>query len=292
MHVHYLDVWEDLAKTLAERMNVPFRLIITSSLPSEVIARPVTPYLVEMIMIPTDNRGRDIRPFLLAYGRVEDYAIGLKLHTKRSTHLDRGENWRAEMIESLLPPQGVVAIKQAMEQIPRIGLIAPQGLFLSIREWMLDNRKGIERTARALSLKADYRSIANGYFSAGSMFWFRREALVAFSAPPLLAMFEAEEGQFDGTTAHAIERLFAFAAEHRGFVALPMDILLQAQADMSEADLRQLSRSRRTVVSRALYPLAIHRVVRRYAPFLFSVYRQVPKPLRTFLRERFIGSRR
>ncbi|MEX6509228.1 rhamnan synthesis F family protein [Jiella sp. M17.18] len=288
VHVHYLDVWEDLAKVLAERMDVPFRLIVTSSLSGEEIVAPATPHLVEMIVITTENRGRDIRPFLIAYGSVGGYSIGLKLHTKRSTHLFAGDVWRAEILDSLLPrEQGVTAIRRRMEQVPHIGLVAPRGLFLSIGEWMLDNLEGVARLAETLSLNANRRVIAKGHFPAGSMFWFRRQALEDFSAPELLTMFEEETGQVDGTTAHAVERMFAFSAERRGFVAMPMDTLFEARPDMSDAALRRLSRSRRAEVSRTLYPFAIHRFVHRYAPFLFSLYRQVPKTFRDRLRKRF-----
>ena len=293
VHVHYLDVWADLAKLLDERVDVPFRLVITSSFPKDRLARVVTPYLVETILIPTQNRGRDIRPFLIAYDRVGGYTIGLKLHTKRSTHLANGDKWRADMLDSLLPPElGVVGIREAMMQVSRIGLVAPQGLFLSMKEWMLDNRKGLKRVAKILSLPTDRQLIRDGYFAAGSMFWFRREALVDIRTFSLLEMFEEEKGQVDGTIAHAIERLFAYAAEQRGFVALPMDTLLQARSNMSEEALRYLSRSRRFGVSMMFWrPSRVHHFVGSYAPFLYAVYRQLPKRFRERLRDRLIGPR-
>src|SRR5690606_14465343 len=52
------------------------------------------------------NRGRDIGPFLTAFGDrlVEGYELIGHLHTKRSTHADRNviEMWRNFLMENLL----------------------------------------------------------------------------------------------------------------------------------------------------------------------------------------------
>ncbi|MFX7507214.1 rhamnan synthesis F family protein, partial [Acinetobacter baumannii] len=46
-----------------------------------------------------DNHGRDVLPFLHAADRLlqQNDSLVLKLHTKRSTHRDNGDQWRREM---------------------------------------------------------------------------------------------------------------------------------------------------------------------------------------------------
>jgi hypothetical protein len=51
------------------------------------------------------------------------------------------------------------------------------------------------------------------------MFWFRKEALRPFVESDIRDLFEPESGQLDGTTAHAIERLFSYIGEANAFVS-------------------------------------------------------------------------
>ena len=84
VHVHYLDVWAELSRLIAERINVPFRLIVTTSLQDAVLAKPDTIQMTSMEVIAVENRGRDILPFIRALAQNRDFDIGLKLHTKKS----------------------------------------------------------------------------------------------------------------------------------------------------------------------------------------------------------------
>ena len=55
-------------------------------------------------------------------------------------------------------------------------------------------------------------------FVAGSMFWVRLNALRNLLDTPLRCCdFEPEQGQLDGTLAHAIERIFTITALQSGY---------------------------------------------------------------------------
>jgi lipopolysaccharide biosynthesis protein len=287
VHVHYADVWEAMAAQVAACMPGPFRLVLTSSLPPRSLAVPPTPLLLETRIIETENRGRDIRPFLTALGQTDDFSIGLKLHSKRSTHRLDGDKWRESIVNSLLPSrQGVTAIIDAMADDPRIGLVAPQGGLLSIRPWIGRNEPGMRAVASRIELELADRSLRDGHFVAGSMFWFRRDAVADFTDLQLLPLFETEAGQVDGTLAHAAERLFALVAETRGCVTLPVDALPDAHPDMTLRELQALSRSTVDRDNPHLRPLPLlFRTVDRYLPFAKTVYGRLHPGIRGAVRK-------
>ena len=85
-------------------------------------------------------------------------------------------------------------------------------------QWWGPNRdRGAELLARA-GLAAD-KGVPDLVFAAGSIYWIKSAALKALMALPITsADFEPEMGQVDGTTAHALERVFgliiAAAGQH------------------------------------------------------------------------------
>ena len=83
--------------------------------------------------------------------------------------------------------------------------------------------------------------LENVFFAAGSMFWFRRSSLMALTAPDLAALFEPEEGQLDGTTAHAMERLFPVEARRQGYVSLAVPALISSHPGLSLTELLELA---------------------------------------------------
>jgi lipopolysaccharide biosynthesis protein len=291
VHVHYADVWADMAEMIAERLTLPFRLVLTSSLPERDLVGLVSPHLNETLFFATENRGRDIRPFLQAYAAVDGYEIGLKLHTKRSIHRLDGDEWRDWMLSSLLPDGGqTAALVSALARDPRIGMVSAEGSLLRIRPWIMRNTEGMEKVARILGLDLA-RPLATSRFAAGSMFWFRRSALEGLADPRLLPIFEPEAGQVDGTIAHAIERITAVLAERNGMLALPSNILPVFGADFASSDLESLIRSRPGRQNEHLKePHKLVVLVMRYAPFLGSAYARLPKGARRALRFVLRGS--
>ncbi|MNJ59189.1 hypothetical protein D3C77_548580 [compost metagenome] len=73
------------------------------------------------------------------------------------------------------------------------------------------NHEDIANASRLLGL-----DFTRDSFPAGSMFWFRPEALVALEAI-LPAYFDVERGLSDGTLPHAIERLICLLVKKAGY---------------------------------------------------------------------------
>jgi lipopolysaccharide biosynthesis protein len=168
-----------------------------------------------------ENRGRDILPFLTAMERTKfEFEFALKLHTKRSPHMIDGAEWRRMLIGDLLPRNGCSEIVELFKRDPNIGFLSPDEHWVPIREFIGSNREGICRAAGRLGYDFCEREVETARFIAGSMFWFRKEALRPFVESDIRDLFEPESGQLDGTTAHAIERLFSYIGEANAFVSV------------------------------------------------------------------------
>ncbi|WP_157944526.1 rhamnan synthesis F family protein [Mangrovicella endophytica] len=288
VHVHYPDVWAQMAELLSARLDTPFRLVLTSPHEPQSLTAPRTPHLRDLTMLPTDNHGRDMRPFLQAFRVTQGYEIGLKLHTKRSPHRSDGSAWRDAMLETLLPPEGADIIVAAMGRRPPVGLVAPTGLLLPLSGWMGRNGRGVACAATALGVPLRDAAIKDAVFPAGSMFWFRREAIAPFAAPQLADMFEPERRQYDGTFAHALERLFAIVAEQRGYAAVTAGALLAAGDAADVEDVVRRSRSERAdALLRSRSPLV--RLVEERMPSLLRAYWHLPDGVKLMIRRRLLG---
>ena len=165
------------------------------------------------------NRGRDIAAKLVGFADVyARYEYVLQLHGKRSTHASVLAPWRQFLVETLVGDgDGARSALAVLDFEPQVGMIGVQH-FEPMRQWVNwgGNFERCQRLASRMGFALDPDAPLD--FPSGSMFWARTSAL-----RPLLDLgltfddFEPEQGQIDGTLAHAIERLFYFACEHAGF---------------------------------------------------------------------------
>jgi lipopolysaccharide biosynthesis protein len=242
VHVHYPDIWRDMSALLAERLTLPFHLVLTTSHRQDEIVLPRTPALLSVRLLSVENRGRDILPFLQAMAETNHFEIGLKLHTKKSPQREDGDGWRTELLESLLPPaSGADAIVSRMRADQRIGFVTPAHFCLSVRPWVLLNAPGMHRIMSALGSDLTESNLDNVFFAGGSMFWFRRSALARLADRKLADLFETEQGQLDGTIAHAMERLFPVEAHLQGYVSLAAPALALSRPSMTLEELLALA---------------------------------------------------
>jgi lipopolysaccharide biosynthesis protein len=267
VHVHYPDIWRDMSEVLADRLRLPFHLVVTTSHPRDEIVLPRTQAMLSARVLPVENRGRDILPFLHALTRTDGFDLGLKLHTKKSPQRADGAHWRAAILDSLLPfGSGADTIVARMRADPRIGLVLPAGFCLSVRPWTLQNVPAMRQVMEALGAGLSDSDLDDVFFAAGSMFWFRRTALAGLTDPKLPDLFEPEEGQFDGTIAHAMERLFPIEARRQGYVSLAMPALMASRPDMASAELLDLTRRHADVPSRYFPAPGVHELPLEPAP--------------------------
>ena len=211
IHAFHFDIFLEIMEYLKDNHSSKFKLYITSP---ENLSDKITGFLENNLFdykyLPVENRGRDILPFLkmipLAFG--DGHQVILKIHTKKSNHRRTGELWRNDLFKKLLREP---AIKQALEIFNTdhaVGLIGASGHIVPMNLYYGANAKLVENLSTALGVASSQLSNLN--FAAGSMFFARRQALIPLLNLELTALnFEEENGQKDGTMAHAVERAFA-----------------------------------------------------------------------------------
>lgn len=218
IHAWHLDAFDEILEAL--RLSaLPWRLVVTTSAEraAAVRARLESIGLAWELEV-MENRGRDILPFLNVANRLLDEGVEvvLKLHTKRSTHRQDGDRWRKELIDRLVGRDRAQRILEAYATDPTLGIVAPEGHTPLLRFYWGANKNTVGYLASRLGISPP--RMDSDRFVSGSMFWLRLEALRpvldAHLAPD---EFESEQGQIDGTFAHALERVFALSAKHAGF---------------------------------------------------------------------------
>jgi len=213
IHVFYTDVFEEILTRLNKSGYKPIKLYLTTiaALMDDVNEMAVKSSFRYSLLV-VENKGRDILPFLKILPDVirDGCQIILKIHTKKSNHLQRKELWRIDLLNKLIGEGNLQKNIEIIQQNAKIGMIGPSGHILPMWFYYGANASTVEFFSRRMGLET--KKLAGLNFVAGSMFLAKLEALI-----PILNLhlsdneFAIEEGQKDGTLAHAIERLFSVA---------------------------------------------------------------------------------
>ncbi len=216
LHAWYLETLPDVLSALG-KASLPWRIVVTTPAAQvEAVQQALASHGLAGEVIPTANQGRDILPFLEVAERLlqDHHDVVLKLHTKRSTHRDNGDQWRQELLQRLVQGGRAARIHAAFQADPGLGMVVAEGHLLRVVDFIGGNGPALQRLRVRLGLPA---AADTEVFGAGSMGWWRLQAL-----RPLLdahlhrSAFDAEQGQVDGTLAHAIERVLGTCCEQSG----------------------------------------------------------------------------
>lgn len=215
-HVFYADLLPELMSRLYRNRIRPDLFL---SVPNERVRAEVRNTLrgysgkvVDVRIVP--NRGRDIGPFLTAFGPnfLADYDIVGHLHTKKTADLKDesvGRIWYHFLLENLLGGRARMAdiILSRMASDESIGMVFPDDP--NVIGWG-KNKLIAQELGQRLGLSELPES---SVFPVGTMFWARPRAI-----EPLIGLnlqwddYPAEPLPYDGTILHALERLFPLTA--------------------------------------------------------------------------------
>ena len=222
LHLYYEDIADDIISDYLHPLRNQIDLLVTTheGVSVEMVEKLRNRFTNQYIMV-SENRGRDVRPFLMAYDFLSEkgYQTACKLHTKRSEYRVDGDDIRINALRSLLEG-GIDDIIREFSEDERLGLIVPGNslLNLSTPHLHVDNKFWLDNLLKQMG-KTEQIGKYLFDFSAGSMFWFRVRALAKLADKELIDpdAFEPESGQLDGALHHAVERIFTLLVREAEF---------------------------------------------------------------------------
>lgn len=222
VHCYYPEL---ISEAIAGFRNLPAASTIvittTSEADGEFIKNCLTKFGVRQraFVRVVANRGRDIAPFLIGCRDIWDkFDIVLHLHTKKSTHVYWGDDWRRYLFDQTLGSKQLIdSILAAFRTNPNLGCLYPRNYY-RIREFVEveNNKSNITNYLKSVGLEGDTTIQAD--YPAGSMAWYRTASLSRlFDQEITLEHFEEENHQVDLTFAHALERILPITVRKSGF---------------------------------------------------------------------------
>ncbi|MDD3476761.1 MAG: glycoside hydrolase family 99-like domain-containing protein [Sulfurimonas sp.] len=215
LHIHFTDLWEELDLYLHNLNHLGFDLFVTlTNIENDIVEKIIQKYPNAYIKL-LENRGRDILPFLEVYKNIKelDYHYVCKIHSKKSEYRTDGAKIRNEIYDSLLGTQEIVDnIINVFQSDSTFGLITNRKYLIQHTEHnMTYDQEIVDDLCELLKIDFEYTT-----FPAGSMFWFKPNALNGIDKIEN-KYFQVEEGLADGTVAHSIERLFCNIAQKNNY---------------------------------------------------------------------------
>jgi lipopolysaccharide biosynthesis protein len=219
-HVYYTDLADEIVEAFL-RCGTLHSVVITTPTPTDELLIDAIEKLVKarprlkIAVLPVKNVGRDIYPFLQAIKHqfVLDCDVFLKIHTKKSLHLDeyKGRNWRQQLLSTLCKDKDQTAqIAVALHNSDEVWVASPEAFTAGNESWG-KNWKNV----KALAKQAEIKVSKDLVFAAGSMFWARSELSKELQK---LEISECEyfkkTDHLDGAIPHAVERLFGVLTIH------------------------------------------------------------------------------
>ncbi|MFN3737491.1 rhamnan synthesis F family protein [Hydrogenophaga sp.] len=248
LHLFYPEYWPEFVDAL-RRLPAHTDVFITSPAEKlEWVRKAVATDLPSAKVVVSENRGRDVGPLveLLRSVRLEAYDYVLKLHTKRSPHLQagQGERWRASLLNGLLPVGRIAELLAHFEAHPELGMAAPARWLQPFDATTDANLAKLQPIAQRLGIDVGTVPFA---FPVGTMFWARGEVFAPLRELALTSTdFDPEQGQLDGTLAHAMERAMPLLALRAGLQvqAMPNDLYTEEELSGGRMSLEQWLQAR------------------------------------------------
>lgn len=223
LHLFYPDMWDKIYKHLNLIGRDKFDLFVSVPQDNLEIIESIKTNFPDAEIFVVPNRGRDVLPFLMTAASIRhlNHSVIIKIHSKKSKHRTDGGQWMDAILNNLIPSHATLRdkiIEAALNS--ETGLIGPAEQYFSLNVNFEANGVQMTRYLSRVIGKNNAYSLLQvnrqdyGFF-AGTMFWITNRALEPIlDNMPKIRDFDLENGQIDGTFAHALERLFCVIPEH------------------------------------------------------------------------------
>ena len=236
LHIHIYNgaLAQEFSRYL-QQFPVPFDVFVTHVKDADrchlqtLFNQDVLPLANAVTIVQTPNRGRDVAPWLSGVGQeLQRYDLCCHVHAKESVYAAPGFGtaWRTYLLDNLLQPAAVWATLAAFASDQHLGCVFP-AFYKFLKEGMTHAGTPPYSTSTEYSMILDLMSRmglpgeyarSEQFFSGGTMFWYRPQAL-----QPLLECglrfedFPEEPIGVGGTLAHALERVPPLVCTRRGY---------------------------------------------------------------------------
>lgn len=232
-HIFYADMAEEILQRLSVLPKGYYLVATTSNGENQAQIRAVMErYGVEgEVRVVASNRGRDIGAFLVDCNDVlssDKWDIVVKIHSKKSVQDDynAAQLFKTHLYDNLLNSRAHVAnILAEFAAHPALGMVLaplPHMGYPTMGHAWFTNREPAQAVAKRLGINVPFDKDMP-LATYGSMFIARPQALAKLvNAGFKPENFPVEGGYKDGSLAHVLERLMAYAALSEGFYVRPV----------------------------------------------------------------------
>ena len=232
-HIFYADMAEEILQRLSVLPKGYYLVATTSNEENQAqISAVMERYGVEgEVRVVASNRGRDIGAFLVDCNDVLSsgkWDIVVKIHSKKSVQDDynAAQLFKTHLYDNLLNSRAHVAnILAEFAAHPSLGMVLaplPHMGYPTMGHAWFTNREPAQAVAKRLGINIPFDKDMP-LATYGSMFIARPQALAKLvNAGFKPENFPVEGGYKDGSLAHVLERLMAYAALSEGFYVRPV----------------------------------------------------------------------
>ena len=232
-HIFYADMAEEILQRLSVLPKGYYLVATTSNEENQAqISAVMERYGVEgEVRVVASNRGRDIGAFLVDCNDVlssDKWDIVVKIHSKKSVQDDynAAQLFKTHLYDNLLNSRAHVAnILAEFAAHPALGMVLaplPHMGYPTMGHAWFTNREPAQAVAKRLGINVPFDKDMP-LATYGSMFIARPQALAKLvNAGFKPENFPVEGGYKDGSLAHVLERLMAYAALSEGFYVRPV----------------------------------------------------------------------